>query len=91
MGRFGFGTRLAMIVMGAIWCLAGVFWLHLLGPDHPGQGRGNARIVALAAMIAFAGLLLIKTGLTPDRPKSFEEEEGELDPNLRGDHWSDFD
>ena len=89
MGRFGFGTRLAMVVLGAIWCVGGWVWLQILGPfDQRTPGR---RIHIVAAMIVLGGLILIKSGLTPDRPKSFEEMEGDLNPNLDNDNWDAFD
>ena len=91
MGRFGLGTRLAMVVIGAIWCVGGAVWIQLLNVVGADQRGSNSRLYGLATLIVIAGLLLIWTGLTPDRPKSFEEEKGELDPDLRGDHWSDFD
>jgi|SRR5688572_22271298 len=87
MGRFGLGTRLAMVVIGVIWCIGGAAWLRLLDV----AGSDSSRLYGAAMLIVIAGALLIWTGLTPDRPKSFEEEKGELNPDLRGDHWSDFD
>jgi hypothetical protein len=91
MGRFGFGTRVAMVVIGAIWCVAGWVWLQLLGPDYFDQRTPGKRIYVLGVMVAIAGLVLIKTGLTPDRPKSFEEEKEDLNPDLTGDTWDDLD
>jgi hypothetical protein len=80
-----------MVVLGAVWCVAGAVWLRLLGPDYLDQRGSSARIYALGVMIAIAGLLLIKTGLTPDRPKSFEEEVEDANADLRSDSWSHFD
>ena len=80
-----------MVVIGAVWCVGGWVWLQLLGPDYLDQ-RGSSRgIYSLGWMIAVAGLLLIKTGLLPDRPKSFEDEEGELNPDLGNHSWDDLD
>ena len=89
MERFGFGTRVAMVVLGAIWCVGGWVWLQILGPFD--QRTPGKRIHIVAIMVAVGGLVLIKSGLTPNRPKSFEEEKGELDPNLNNDCWDAFD
>jgi hypothetical protein len=90
MGRFGLGTRIAMIALGAIWGAAGAAWLYCLGPDIV-AATASRRIVTLATALLLGGLALLKTGITPDRPKAFEDEIADAHPDLGGDDWSDID
>jgi hypothetical protein len=89
MGRFGLFTRIAMVVFGAIWLAAGGCWMvALIHRELAAEGPidrwrdGNELWAHLATFLAVAGFMLVKTGVTPDRPKSFEDEIPDANPNL---------
>jgi hypothetical protein len=87
MGRYGLFTRLAMIVIGAIWAAAGAFLAYSLDLSNAIWHRGTAWIFAIAAGLLCGGLGLLKTGLTPDRPKTFEDEIPDAHPDMGQDDW----
>ena len=91
MGRFGLGTRLAMVVVGAAWAAAGAAWLWLALGLAPGPlERNTAGLLAIPLALLAAGMLLVKTGVTRDRPKSFEDEVPDAHPDLE-DNYLDCD
>ena len=89
MGRHGLGSRVAMIVIGAIWVAAGAAWLYALGPGYLFREHHISRFYAIPLAIVVGGLGLLKTGVTPDRPKSFEDEIPDANPRLTDDDWTD--
>jgi hypothetical protein len=83
MGRYGLGTRIAMIVIGAIWLLFGGWRLCYIIRF----GGGFANTIdqlndTIAVSVAAVGAMLLKTALTPDRPKTFEDEIPDAHPDL---------
>jgi hypothetical protein len=91
MGRYGLGTRVVMVVLGAVWIAGGAAWLYFLGPDYLFRDRSSSRLCAIPLAILFGGVMLFKTGVTPDRPKTFEDEIADAHPDLSGDDWGDLD
>jgi hypothetical protein len=88
MGRYGLGTRIAMIVIGAIWVAAGAAWLYVVGPGFFREHH-ISRLYAIPVAVVIGGLGLLKTGLMPDRPKSFEDEIPDANPRLTDDDGTD--
>ena len=86
MGRYGPFTRIAMIVVGAVWAAAGGGWLWFAlrhAPSPADRNSGGLLVIPIALLAA--GTLLVKTGVTRDRPKTFEEEVPDAHPDLEGD------
>ena len=87
-GRITPGTRVAMVVVGAIWTAVGVIWLRYLFPGFIIDN--DAGLAAIPTAMLFVGLVLLKNGLLPGRPKTFEEEKPDANPDLEenvGDVW----
>jgi hypothetical protein len=93
MGRFGFFTRIAMIVFGAIWLAAGgSSFLMLVSARFASGGAVDGMMAAIdygplgfPGWLIVAGLMMLKTGLTPDPPKTFENEIPDACPDLSDD------
>ena len=84
MGRFGIPTRLAMLVLGAIWAAAGVAMFYYIAPlFFAYQADRSLMVVATASLLG--GLAMLKTALTPDRPESPKDEPPDPDP--LGENW----
>ena len=85
MGRYGLGTRVAMFVFGAIWAVAGGLWLWALLPSRlvPLDTPLDREVwFHLSTFLLVGGLVLLKTAVTPDRPKSFEDEIPDAHPDI---------
>ena len=92
MGRFGFGTRVTMLVFGAIWLCAGALWLWALLPSRVDQPSIDTALdretwFHLSTFLLVGGLVLLKTAVTRDRPKTFEEEIPDAHPDIEP--WDD--
>lgn len=93
MGRFGLFTRSAMLVFGAIWFVGGTCWLAALvrrvmtSPSNVDQFDEDETWFWLAAFLMTGGFMMVKTAITPDRPKSFEDEVPDANPSF--DPWDD--
>ena len=81
MGRYGLATRVSMVVVGAVWAAVGAGWLLRCGPASGFEDE----ILALPGSLLACGLLLVWTGLTPDRRKTLEEEVPDAHPDLDDD------
>ena len=91
-GRYGLGTRLAMVVVGAVWAAAGAAWLWLALGVAPGPlERNTSGLLVIPLALLAAGMLLVKTGVTRDRPKSFEDEIPDAHPHLEDNITADWD
>ena len=93
MGRFGLFTRCAMIVFGAIWlafggsCFAGLVYARY---ESGGAVEGIMAAIdhgplGFTGWVIVAGFMMLKTGLTRDEPKTFEDEIPDACPDLSGD------
>ena len=80
MGRYGLGTRVAMVFVGSIWTAVGVGWLYFLFPGFIIHERFT--IATIPTALVCGGLLLLKSGLKPAQPKTFEEEKPDAHPDL---------
>lgn len=82
MERVGPGTRVMMLVIGALWSAAGAVWLYHLGPTYLFGEEASAFVFALPTGLLIGGLVLLKNAVRPDRPKSFEDEAPDAHPDL---------
>ena len=80
-------TRLAMVVIGAVWTAAGAFLAYSHDLASVTRYRSSTWIFVIAAGLLCGGLGLLKTGLTPDRPRTFEDEIPDAHPDMGEDDW----
>jgi hypothetical protein len=87
MRRYGLVTRAAMFVVGTAWSAVGAAWLYHLGPSSGLVDLCGTAALVMPIALLVGGLILLKNAVVPDRPKSFEEEVPDANPNLDDGRW----
>ena len=71
-----------MVLLGVVWSAVGAGWLYHLGPGDLFREGASVWPFATPTALLVGGLLLVKTGVTPDRPRRFEDEVADAHPDL---------